>query len=265
MFESVNHSPGRRASRGRILRTAAELKFMRHPRRSWQIAFDYGNLPYCMAYRHNVKQRVHPCRISLATDGRVPRSGGAPLASGADRTRVGGFESAGLRDVDRRRADRQAEATNLAFDLRGMRNARQVHAARWRDELDANHGTVGGVVDDPGVVHLHLANRGSRREREVRRVMLPVELDLHRFTCVIHTLTIVSSTRSTTISTRWASYTRFTTTYSPAPGARSHPSCSRPLCRPSRPAATISASHLLRGGDFSWPQVGLRLCVKNGW
>ena len=47
-----------------------------------------------------------------------------------------------MRDVGRRRSDRQAEATNLALDLRGARNARQVHAARGRDELDAGDETV---------------------------------------------------------------------------------------------------------------------------
>ena len=65
------------------------------------------------------------------------------------------------------RPNPKAELASLASDLGGPGDASQIHAERRRDELDANHGSVGVVVDDPRVVQLLVARRGRCRDGEV--------------------------------------------------------------------------------------------------
>jgi hypothetical protein len=89
---------------------------------------------------------VHPAEslwppMGRSRDPAARRSPLGPTAAGSE-----DLSQPGAQGVGRRRSERQAQATNLAFDLRGMRNARQVHAARGRDELNADHGAIVGVV-----------------------------------------------------------------------------------------------------------------------
>jgi hypothetical protein len=89
-----------------------------------------------------------------------------------------------------------------------VRQTDEVESARRGEELDADHRTVRGVVDDPLAVEGLLPNRLAVDEEELGRVMPGVVLDLHGLTRVIHALTMVSSVTSTTISRTWSSYRR---------------------------------------------------------